>query len=143
MTIGPVDVVIIEFPGNKFTGELAPLLRELLEAGTIRVIDLVVVTKDADGNVASLEVAGIDDSLVAEFAALDVRLNTGLIGEDDIEDAAAFLEPNSSTAMLVWENRWAAPFVAALERADARVVDRVTIPRDVVLEQLDAAGIPH
>lgn len=143
MTIGPVDVVILEFPGNKFSGELAPILRDLLEAGTIRIIDLMVVSKDAEGDVVALELAGIDENLIAEFAALDIRMNAGMLEQDDIDIVAESLAPNSTAALLVWENRWAATFVEALERADARVIDRVTIPRDVVLAQLAAAGLPE
>lgn len=141
MTIGPVDVVILEFPGNKFTGELAPILRDLLAAGTIRIIDLMVVSKDADSNVIALEVAGIDQDLVAEFASLDIRMNAGVLEQDDLDIVADALAPNSTAALLVWENTWAAPFVEALERADARVVDQVRIPREVVLAQLAAAGL--
>ena len=139
--IGPVDVVIQEFPGNKFTGEIAQILRELLAAGTIRIIDLMVVSKDAEGDVVALELAGDDENLSAEFASLDIRMNAGMLEQDDIDIVADSLAPNSTAALLVWENRWAAPFVEALERADARVIDRVSIPRDVVLAQLAVAEL--
>jgi hypothetical protein len=141
VTLGPVDVVIVEFPGNQFTGELAPMLRDLVAAGTIRVIDLIFVTKDAEGDVAMLEIAGLDDSLVAAFTELEIGVGTGMLDDDDVEMVADALAPNSSAALLVWENTWAAPFVAALGRANARVVDQVRIPADVVQAQLAAAGL--
>ena len=141
MAIGPVDVVILEFPGNKFSGELAPMLRDLVASGTIRIIDLILVAKDAEGNILTVEIAGLDESLQAQFVELDIQVNTGMLEEDDVSMVADALTPNSSVAMLVWENTWAAPFVAALQRADARLVDQVRIPAEVVAAQMAVAGL--
>ena len=141
MEIGPVDVVIVEFPGNQFTGELLPLLRDLVAAGTIRIIDLIVVTKDAEGDLVTLEIAGVDEDLQAQLVELDIQPDAGVLGDDDVAMVADALGPDTTAALLVWENRWAAPFVAALERANGRLVDQVRIPREVVLETLAEAGI--
>ena len=107
--LGPVELLFVEFPGNQFSGEIAPALQELVEAGTIRVIDLVFVAKDADGNVAGIELEdlhadaqGVFDPLVEELA--------GLISDEDVEDLGEALEPNSSAAILLFENVWATKF---------------------------------
>ena len=108
MAIGPVEYIIVGFPGNKFNGEIAPELGKLVESGTIRILDLVFITKDADGEVRAVEFEDHDD--VALFNALEGEVG-GLISDEDIEYAATELEPNSSAALLIWEDLWAAPFV--------------------------------
>ena len=103
MTIGPVEYIIVGFPGNKFNGEIAPELAKLVDSDTIRVLDLVFIMKDADGNVEHAEFEDHDD--VALFNALEGEVG-GLISEEDIQYAAAELEPNSSAALLIWEDLW-------------------------------------
>jgi len=129
MSIGPVEYVIIGFPGNKFNGSIAPELAKLAESGTIRILDLVFVTKDAAGNVDSLEYEDHDD--VALFAALEGDVG-GLISESDIEYAGATLEPNSSAALLIWEDLWAKPFADALRSSGAVLLEGARVPYELI-----------
>lgn len=138
METGPVDLLIVEFPGNKFRGEIAPALRELVVDGIIRVLDLLFVYKDAEGAVGSIELAGLGADLQPAFADLDGQLGGGLLDAEDVEQVGAALEPNSSAALIVWENTWAERFVTAMRRADARVVDQVRIPADTVSKALES-----
>ena len=103
MTIGPVEYIIVGFPGNKFSGEIAPELVALVESGTVRILDLIFIGKDADGSVVAFEIDELDE--VAGFHRLEGDVG-GLISEADIEYAAAALEPNTSAAMLIWEDVW-------------------------------------
>ena len=138
METGPVDLLIVEFPGNKFRGEIAPALRELVVDGIIRVLDLLFVYKDAEGAVGSIELAGLGADLQPAFADLDGQLGGGLLDAEDVEQVGAALELNSSAALIVWENTWAERFVTAMRRADARVVDQVRIPADTVSKALES-----
>jgi hypothetical protein len=136
--MGPIDYLILEFPGNKMTGEGLPLLIDLVDRGIIRILDLAFVIKDEDGNVAGLEISDLDydgdfDLTVFEGAS------SGLLGDDDIDEAAQILEPNSSAAILVYENVWAAPLAAALRRSGAQLVGGGRIPVQAILASLDAA----
>jgi hypothetical protein len=135
MAIGPVEYVILGFPGNKFNGNIAPELGKLVESGTIRVLDLVFITKDGDGNVQALEFEDHDD--VALFNALEGEVG-GLISDEDIQYAAADLEPNSSAALLIWEDVWATPFVEALRASGAVLIEGSRIPHDLI-EEAEAA----
>jgi hypothetical protein len=140
MAIGPVEYIIVGFPGNKFNGDIAPELAKLVESGTIRILDLLFITKDADGNTAAIEFDDHDD--VALFSELDGEVG-GFISEEDVEYAAADLEPNSSAALLVWEDVWATPFVEALRASGAVLVEGSRIPHDLieaVEAELAAAG---
>jgi hypothetical protein len=121
--------MILAFPGNRFNGEVAPELSKLIESGTIRVIDLVFIVKDADGNAAAVEIEDHHD--LPLFEALDLEVG-GVISEEDIEYAAAQLEPNSSAALLIWEDVWAGPFVEALEASGAELVEGGRIPRHLM-----------
>jgi uncharacterized membrane protein len=141
MDIGPVDLLVVEFPGNQFKGEIAPALRELVTEGTVRVLDLLFVYKDADGEVGSLELAGLGPDLEPAFADLDGQLGGGLLDAEDVAQVGAGLQPNSSAALIVWENTWAARFVSAMERADARVVDQARIPAPAVKAALESAAL--
>jgi hypothetical protein len=130
MSVGPVDVYIIGFPGNKFTGRIAPAILEQVENGTIRVIDLLFVMKDADGVVTTLEAADVDQEGAA-FLAIDVA-QPGALGPDDADEVSADLPPESSALLVAFENLWAAKLVDALQAADAVVIDSIRIPVDVV-----------
>src|SRR6476469_6365581 len=112
--IGPVEYMIVSFPGNRFTGEIAPALGKLVESNTIRIIDLAFVSKDADGSIAAFELS--------------------VIGEEDLMDAAEDLEPGSSAAMLLWEDIWAAELASAMRGAGGELVAIGRIPHDVVME---------
>ncbi len=137
MAVGPVDVYIIGFPGNKFTGRIAPAIMELVENGTIRVLDLLFVMKDADGSVTTLEAADIDEEGPA-FLAIDIA-EPGALGPEDAEEVSDDLAPNSSALLVAIENLWAAKLVDALQAADAVVIDSIRIPVDVVTAALEPA----
>lgn len=134
MTIGPVEYMIVGFPGNRFTGEIAPELAKLVEAGTVRILDLIFVGKAADGTVTTFEFDQRDE--LAGFAAIDGEVG-GLISAEDIEYAASLLEPNSSEALLVWEDVWAAPLLEAMRRADGVVLEGARIPHELVQAAVD------
>ena len=131
--IGPVEYMIVSFPGNRFTGEIAPALAKLVESNTIRIIDLAFVGKDADGGVAAFELSDVDDEIRRGLEALGLEA-TGLLGEEDLMDAGEELEPNSSAALLLWEDVWAAELAAALRGAGGELVAIGRIPHDVVTE---------
>ena len=131
MGVGPVDVLIIGFPGNKFTGRIAPTLLELVDSGTIRVIDLLFVMKDADGVVTTIEAAELDPETGPSFLGIDVA-QPGALGPEDAEEVSDDLALNSSTLLIAYENAWAAKMVDALQAADAVMIDQIRIPADVV-----------
>jgi hypothetical protein len=136
MAVGPVDVYIIGFPGNKFTGRIAPAIMELVDNGTIRVLDLLFVSKDEDGVVTSLAAADLDEEGAA-FVAIDVT-QPGALGHEDAEEVSDDLPANSSALLVAFENAWAARLVDALQASDAFVIDSIRIPVDVVTAALDA-----
>jgi hypothetical protein len=129
MSIGPVEYLIVGFPGNKFTGEIVPELDKLIKSGTIRIIDLVFVTKDAAGNASAVEYDALEE--LAAFAGLEGEVG-GAISLQDIEYAARSLEPNSSAALLIWEDKWAAPFVEALRNANGVLLEGARVPHEIV-----------
>ena len=129
MAIGPVEYIIVGFPGNQFNGNIAPELGKLVDSGTIRILDLVFITKDADGNVEAIEFEDHED--VALFNALEGDVG-GLISAEDIEYAATELEPNSSAALLIWEDVWATPFVEALRASGGVLIEGSRIPHDLI-----------
>ena len=140
-TIGPVEVLAVEFPGNNFTGEILPALADLIESGTVRLIDLVFVTKDADGNVAAIEVSGLPPEARAMLEKVSGHA-TDVLNEEDIANVAEMLDPNTSVGLLVWENAWAARFVETLRNADGKLLMNVRIPHEVVTEALAATFGP-
>lgn len=129
--IGPVDYAIVAFPGNQFRGEIAPALGELVDAGTIRIIDVAFVGKDADGNSVAMELTELDPEVQAGLEAIGVEVG-GLFNEDDLMDAADSLEPNSSAALIVWENVWARKVAQAMRDAGGQLVAFERLPHDVV-----------
>ncbi len=131
MALGPLEYVILGFPGNAFNGEIAPELGRLIDSGTIRIIDLVFISKDLDGTVTAIEFDG-DDNLVM-FAALEGDVG-GVIGEDDIEYAASDLEPGSSAALLIWEDTWATPLVEAIRASGGVLLEGSRIPQELVAQ---------
>ena len=129
--IGPVDYAIIAFPGNKFRGEIAPALADLVESNTIRLIDVAFVGKNADGDVIALELTELDPEVQDSLDRLGIEVQ-GLLNEDDIADAAEALAPNSSAALLVWENVWARTVTKAMRDAGGELVAFERVPHDVV-----------
>jgi Family of unknown function (DUF6325) len=133
MTTGPVEYIIVGFPGNKFTGEIAPELVALVESGTIRILDLIFIGKDADGSVVSFEIDELD--ALAGFGELDADVG-GLISPEDIEFAATQLEPNSSAALLIWEDLWATPFAEAVRNSGGVLLEGARIPHELIAPAL-------
>jgi hypothetical protein len=139
MTLGPLELLVVKFPGNRFTGEVAPALMELVETGLIRVIDILFVGKDEAGELAVLEINDLDDDDFRQFDPVVADL-TGLLTPDDARQLSASFEPNSSAAIMLFENTWATRFRDALERANGQLVLNERIPRAVVDELLAAAA---
>jgi len=131
VSIGPVEYMIVGFPGNKFTGEIAPALAELVDAGTIRIIDLAFVIKDGNGEIAAMELSDLDSEAGKAFAAL-ADAPGGLLNDEDFEAAAEELEPNSSAALLVWEDVWATRVRDAILNAGGELLDLERLPHEVV-----------
>ena len=129
--IGPVDYAIIAFPGNRFRGEIAPALSDLVEAGTIRLIDVAFVGKDDDGNAVAMELTELDPDVQDALDKLGIEVG-GLFNEDDLMDAADGLEPNSSAAVLLWENVWARKVTQAMRDAGGILVAFERLPHEVV-----------
>ena len=129
--IGPVDYAIIAFPGNRFRGEIAPAIGDLVEDGTIRIIDIAFVGKDADGNAIAMELTELDPDVQEGLEKVGIEVG-GLFNEDDLMDAAANLAPNSSAALLVWENVWARKVAQAMRDAGGELLAFERLPHDVV-----------
>jgi hypothetical protein len=138
--MGPISYVIAQFPGNKMTGEAFPILVDLVDRGLIRILDLVFITRADDGSTAVLELNDLDrdDNVEVDLAVFE-GASSGLIGESDIAEAANAIEPGSSAGVLLFENRWAAPFAQALRRSGAELVAAGYIPQDDLLAALEAA----
>jgi hypothetical protein len=133
----PVDVAIIGFPGNNFSGAIAPALAELVDNGTIRILDLLFVSKSADGELTSIAIADFDGDGQADLVAIDIT-EPGSLSHEDAEEIGEDLEPNSSAALIAWENVWATKLVSALRDADAVLIDSIRIPAEVVESVLTA-----
>jgi hypothetical protein len=136
--LGPVDYLIVAFPGNKFRGEIAPALAELVDAGTIRIMDVAFVGKDADGEVAAFELTELDPDVREGLERMGIEV-TGLFNEEDLMAAAEELDRDSSAALLVWENLWAAKVAQAMRDAGGVLFDFGRIPHEVVQAAHDYA----
>jgi dihydroorotase-like cyclic amidohydrolase len=134
--MGPIDYLVVEWPGRQPNGEAAPILADLAQRGIIRVLDLAFITKDEDGTVAGLDITDLGEQ-VAELKLFE-GASSGLLGDDDIEEAAKALEPGTSAALLVFENSWAAPFASAVRRSGGQLVASGRIPVQAVLAALEA-----
>jgi hypothetical protein len=135
--LGPVDWIVVEFPGSKFTGEIAPILKEYVDRDLIRILDLLFMRKDDDGNMEAFEAADLDDSDLGELRRYETDLAI-LLSEQDVADLAATIEPGSSAAVLVWENKWAAPFGAAVRHAGGHLAASGRIPIQAVIAAIEA-----
>jgi len=129
--IGPVDFAIIAFPGSQFTGEIAPALAELVDAGTVRIIDTVFVQKTLDGDVIGAELTELDPNVAAAFERAGFGVS-GLFSEEDLLATGEELEPGSSALLLVWENLWARKVAEAVRNSDGELLDFGRIPHEVV-----------
>jgi hypothetical protein len=136
--LGPIDYLVVEFPGSRMTGEAFPLLVDLVDRGIVRILDLVFVSKGEDGSVVGLEIADIDGDGQLDLAVFE-GVSSGLIGEEDIAEAGSVLQPGSSAGILVYENSWAGPFAAAVRRGGGQVVASGRIPVEEVIAAVEAA----
>jgi hypothetical protein len=132
---GPIDFLLIEFPNERTDGSAAQALLDLVEAGTIRLLDLVVARKEDDGTIEVIDIDGLGDvTAFVQFAGA----RSGLLGEDDVQEAGNALSPGTTAALIVFENAWAAPFIAAARKNGGEVVASMRIPASDVIDALDA-----
>jgi len=135
---GPIDFILIEFQGDRLTGEAGAALLDLVDAGTVRIWDLLIVTKAADGTVQGINIEDLDSDHLGSFTAF-VGAESGLLTDDDVAEAGHALEPGTVAALIIYENTWAIPFVRAARAAGGQVVAAARIPADTVIEVLEAA----
>jgi hypothetical protein len=137
--LGPVDYLVVAFPAGKadFSGDMASELRALMDSNTVRVLDLVLLTKDLDGSVEAAELRDADDSEVGQLRAAEADLAV-LLAASDVEEIGAMLEPGSTAAVLVWENTWAAPFGSAVRKSGGQLVTSGRIPTQAILAAIEA-----
>jgi len=135
--LSPVDYVIVEFPAGKsnFTGEMAQELLALVDAGTIRVIDILILTKNEDGSVDAIELSDLDE--LGELQALEAEL-AELLAEEDVVNLAAAMDPGSTAGVLIYENLWAAPFASAARRAGGQLIANGRIPIQAIIASIEA-----
>jgi hypothetical protein len=135
--LGPVDYLVVEFPAaaSNFTGEMASELLALVDAGTIRLIDILILTKDADGTVEAMELSDLDE--LGELQRVEAQL-AELLAEDDVAHLAAAMEPGSTAGVLIWENLWAAPFASAARRSGGRLIANGRIPIQAIIASIEA-----
>jgi len=133
----PVDYIVVEFPAgaSNFTGEMSEELLRLVDAGTIRVIDILILTKDADGSVDAMELSDLDE--LGELQRLEAEL-AELLAEEDVEHLAAAMEPGSTAGVLIWENLWAAPFASAARRSGGQLIANGRIPIQAIIASIEA-----
>jgi hypothetical protein len=134
--LGPVDWIVVEFPGSRFNGEIAPALRDLVDREVVRVLDLLVLKKDGDGALEAFELSDLDTSEVGELRGYESELAM-LLSEEDVTAVAAAIEPGSSAAVLVWENTWAAPFASAVRHSGGQLVASGRIPIQALLAAVE------
>ncbi|MEU4066997.1 DUF6325 family protein [Streptomyces wedmorensis] len=135
--MGPVDYLVIEFPGNRMTGKGMSLLLDLVDRGIVRILDFTFVRKDTDGSVIALELRDLDADGELDLSVFEGS-SSGLLGQDDLDEAGAALEPGNSAGVLVYENLWAAPLARELRRSGAQLVAGGRIPVQALLASLDA-----
>ncbi|MGO9872894.1 MAG: DUF6325 family protein [Acidimicrobiia bacterium] len=135
--LGPVDYVVVEFPGNKFNGDIAPALDELVERGIVRVLDLLFLQKDDDGSLEVIELSDLDSSEAGSLRAYETELAM-LLSEDDVVAVAEAIDPGTTAAVLIWENTWAVPFAAAVRHSGGQLVAGGRIPIQALAAALEA-----
>lgn len=138
--LGPVDWIVVEFPGSRFNGAIAPEITSLVDRGLVKILDLLILTKDADGSLDIAELADIEDGDLGELRAFETELAT-LLSEDDVIMAAEAIEPGSTAALLVWENLWAAPFGASVRHAGGQLVASGRIPVQALAAAIEADAV--
>lgn len=135
--LGPVDWIVVEFPGSKFNGQIAPVVKDLVDRGLVRILDLLILKKDGAGALEAYELADLDEGELGELRAYETALAM-VLSEQDVADLAEAIEPGSSAAVLVWENLWAAPFGTAVRHAGGQLVASGRIPTQAVLAAIKA-----
>jgi hypothetical protein len=135
--LGPVDYLVVEFPGSKFNGEIAPTLVDLADRGIIRVLDLILIVKEEDGSFDAIELSDIDDSEAGDLRRIETQI-AELLSEEDVVSLTAAIEPGSTAALLVYENKWAAPFAAAVRHSGGQLVANGRIPIQAIAAALEA-----
>ena len=135
--LGPVDWIVVEFPGSTFNGSIAPELTSLVDRGLVKILDLLILKKDADGVLEIAELSDLDDGELGELRAFETELAT-LLSEDDVISAAEAIEPGSTAALLVWENLWAAPFASAARRSGGQLIANGRIPIQAIIASIEA-----
>jgi len=135
--LGPVDWIVVEFPGSRFNGQIAPALLDLVERDLVRVLDLLVLKKDDDGSLEAFELSDLDEGEIGGFREYESELAM-LLSEEDVTSLAAAIEPGSSAAVLVWENTWAAPFASAVRHSGGQLVASGRIPIQALLAAIEA-----
>lgn len=133
---GPIDFLLLEFDADKATGEAAAALMDLVDAGIVHIFDFLVIRKEADGTVSGIDIQDLSADSLGGFAVF-AGARSGLVGDDDIAEAGAAMEPATAAALIVYENSWAVPFVAAARKVDARVVASARIPANEIMDALD------
>ena len=140
--MGPIDYLVMEWPGDQpATGEVMPRLLDLVDRGVIRILDLAFIVKDEDGTVTTMDF--VEQAQADAGLAAFEGVSSGLIGQDDLDEAANAVEPGTVAGVLVWENRWAAPVAAALRRSGGELVATGRIPLQAILASLDASEAIH
>ena len=135
--LGPVDYLVVEFPGSKFNGEIAPALVDLVDRGIIRVLDLIIITKEPDGSFDAIELNDFEDGALGELHRLETEI-AELLSADDIANVAEALEPGSTAGVLVYENQWAAPFASAVRHCGGQLVANGRIPVQALIASFEA-----
>jgi hypothetical protein len=135
--LGPVDYIVVEFPGSKFSGEIAPALRDLVERGLVRVLDLLVLKKHEDGTIEAFELCDLEDTEIGELRRHEGELAM-LLSEDDVKAVAAAIEPGTTAGVLVLENSWAAPFASAVRHSGGQLVASGRIPIQALAAAIEA-----
>jgi hypothetical protein len=135
--LGPVDYIVVEFPGSKFNGEIAPALDDLVDRGIIRVLDVVVLQKDDKGAIEAIELSDLDESEAGSLRAYETELAM-LLSEDDVLAVAEAIEPGTTAAVLVWENTWAVPFATAVRHSGGQLVAGGRIPIQALAAAIEA-----
>ena len=135
--LGPVDWIVVEFPGSRFNGQIAPALLDLVERDLIRVLDLLVLKKDDDGTLEAFELSDLDEGEIGGLRTYESELAM-LLSEEDVNSLAAAIEPGSSAGVLIWENIWAAPFASAVRRSGGQLVASGRIPIQALLAAVEA-----
>src|SRR6187402_2229473 len=138
--LGPVDYLVVEFPAgaSNFTGEMADELLALVDSGTIRVIDVLILTKNEDGTVDAMELSDIEQ--LGPLQRVEAQL-AELLAEEDVEHLAAALDPGSTAGVLIWENLWAAPFASAARRAGGQLIADGRIPIQAIIASIEAEDL--